>query len=262
MLEEIGKVEVKSLKAACVEELERLIVSGRMPIGSPIPPERELAERLGASRPVVHEAMVELASKGFIRVEPRKGAVVNDFYRQGTLAVLETIVLQNGGEFPPDALADVLAFRRLIEIEAARLAAARRGEGFLGALRDLVTREASLDALSPVSTGLTEAVRHEARFDQVSALDFEFHLVVAEASGSLVYPLLLNSFRPLYYRLIRRFYVVLGRASGRAIVRERAPVLAYHRRVAEAIAEGSAEKSVAAMREMLEHGERVLASCS
>ena len=51
---EIERVAVKSLKAACVEELERLIISGRMPIGSAMPPERELAERLGASRPVVH----------------------------------------------------------------------------------------------------------------------------------------------------------------------------------------------------------------
>ena len=240
MLEEIGKLEVKSLKAACVEELERLIVSGRLAIGSAIPPERELAERLGASRPVIHEAIVELASKGFVRVEPRKGAVVNDFYRHGTLAILETIVLKNGGEFPSDALADILAFRMLIETEASRLAAARRGEGYLDALRELVARETA-----PVS---------EARLDEISELDFEFHLIVAEASGSLIYPLLVNSFRPLYCRLIRRFYASVGC--------ERDRVLDYHHRAAKAIGDGAEEDAAAAMREMLEHGERVLGARS
>jgi DNA-binding FadR family transcriptional regulator len=254
MLEAIERVEVKSLKAACVEELERLIISGRMPIGSAVPPERDLAERLGASRPVVHEAMVELASKGFVRVEPRKGAVVNDFYRHGTLAILETIVVHNGGEFPPDALADVLAFRLLIETETARLAAVRRGAGFLDALRDIVRRETSLDAGPAGSASL----------DTTAELDFEFHLLVAEASGSVVYPLLVNSFRPLYRSLIRRFYSALGKArepaSGdRLPPGSSAPVLAYHRRAIDAIAEGAAEDAAAVMREMLEHGERLLA---
>jgi DNA-binding FadR family transcriptional regulator len=247
MLAAIGRVEVKSLKAACVEELERLIISGRMPIGSPIPAERDLAEMLGASRPVVHEAMVELASKGFVRVEPRKGAVVNDFCRRGTLAVLETIVLRNGGELSPEALADVLAFRLLIETEAVRLAAARRGEGFLDALRDLIRREASSGA-DPSGAA--------ASLDLTCDLDFEFHLAVAEASGSLVYPLLVNSFRPLYLSLSRRFYAALGRSLGS----EASPVLAYHRRVAEAIAARDEDKAIEAMREMLEHGERVLGS--
>jgi DNA-binding FadR family transcriptional regulator len=247
MLEAIEKVEAKSLKAACVEELERLIITGRMPIGSAVPAERDLAERLGASRPVVHEAMVELASKGFVRVEPRKGAVVNDFYRQGTLSILETIVLRNGGEFPPDALADVLAFRLLIETETARRAAARRGGGLSDALRDLVGREASLDDGSRES---------ETAIEETCGLDFEFHLLVAEASGSLVYPLLLNSFRPLYLSLSRRFYVALGRTLGGG----GSPVPAFHRRVGDAIAEGNETSAVGAMREMLEHGERVLGS--
>jgi len=247
MLEGIGRVDVRSLKAACVQELERLIISGRMPIGSSIPAERELAERLGASRPVVYEAMVELASKGFVRVEPRKGAVVNDFYRRGTLAILETIVLRNGGEFPPDALADVLAFRLLVETETARRAAARRGGGFLDAMRDLVNREASTYA-GPRDT--------TAGLDETCGLDFEFHLIVAEASGSLVYPLLINSVRPLYLSLSRRFYAALGRG----LPPGPSPVLAYHRRLSEAIAEGAETTAVEAMRDMLEHGEEVLAS--
>jgi GntR family transcriptional regulator, transcriptional repressor for pyruvate dehydrogenase complex len=236
----IAKLQVKSLKAAAVEELERLIISGKLSMGSAMPPERELAARLGVSRPVVHEAMVELASKGFVRVEPRRGAFVNDFYRHGTLAILETIVVHNGGEFPPEALADVLAFRKLIELEAARLAASRRGEGFLDALRNLVATEAS-------------APKDD--LDTICELDFEFHLIVAEASGSLVFPLLVNSFRPLYLSLGRRFYEAIESGRGAAAFGE---VLDFHLRVADRIAEGAEEGAVLAMREMLEHGERAL----
>jgi Transcriptional regulators len=241
---QIRKLKATSLKAACVDELERLIISGALPIGSSIPPERELASRLGASRPVVHEAMVELAAKGFVRVEPRKGAFVNDFYRSGTLAIIESIVEGEGGDLSPEALADILAFRMLIEVEASRLAARGRGNGYLDALRELIMREELVAAVGVA----------KASVEEISELDFEFHLLVAQASGSLVYPLLVNSFRPLYLRLGERFYerIARRRSGGRT------EVLAFHRRVVGALAAGDERKAAWAMREMLAHGEATL----
>jgi len=51
---------------------EELILSGRFKAGERLPPERELAESLGASRPVVHAALGELAARGIRLAERRE----------------------------------------------------------------------------------------------------------------------------------------------------------------------------------------------
>ena len=61
MLELLKPVKTESLKEACSGRLEDLILSGRLPIGQKLPSERELALQLCVSRPVAHEALVDLA---------------------------------------------------------------------------------------------------------------------------------------------------------------------------------------------------------
>ncbi|GAA3360502.1 hypothetical protein GCM10017744_043410 [Streptomyces antimycoticus] len=58
--------------------LERLILSGELPPGSRVPPERELAESLGVSRGSVREALRALASRGLVARRPGSGTVVLD----------------------------------------------------------------------------------------------------------------------------------------------------------------------------------------
>ncbi len=65
-------LQVPSLKAACVQQLEHLILSGKLKINEKLPPERELAAQLQVSRPVIHEAIVDLAAKGLVTIIPRQ----------------------------------------------------------------------------------------------------------------------------------------------------------------------------------------------
>lgn len=232
-VENLTRVEAKSLKAHCIETLEGLILSGALEAGEYLPPERELADRLGASRPVIHEAIVDLASRGFLRVEPRRGVRVADYWREGTLAVFESIILHSDGAFAPDVLADLVAFRRLVELESSRLAARRKGGPELARLKDVLSREESLEASSPVR----------------AELDASFHLLVAEASGNRAFLLVMHSIRPIYDRLIGRFY---------ARNPDSARVLAYHRDLVEAIARGDEESAAGVTAAMLDEGARVL----
>jgi len=227
----IRPVEAKSLKAACVETLERLVISGELAVGELIPPERDLARRLGVSRPVVHEAMVELAAKGFVSVEPRREARVSDFWRDGTLAIFESIVLHNEGTFPTGTLRDLVAFRALIELEAVRLAAASGGgpDG-VAALEALLAEEAVLPADAA-----------EARVE----LDIRFHLLLARASGNRVLPLVLNSVVPIYRTLIRRFY---------ATSPDIAAVRAFHAGIVAAVRNRDVDTALLTARAMLDHG--------
>jgi DNA-binding transcriptional MocR family regulator len=83
----ITPLRVPSLKEACVQRLEELILSGELKAGEKLASERELALQLGISRPVLHEALVDLAAKGLVAIEPRRGVYINDFRTNGSVAI-------------------------------------------------------------------------------------------------------------------------------------------------------------------------------
>jgi len=232
---DIEPLAARSLKAQCLERLERLIISGKLAIGEAFPPERDLAKSLGVSRPVLHEAMVELAAKGFTVVKPRRGTRVADYYRNGTLAIFESIVLHGDGDFPRSVLGDLVAFRRLIESESVRLAAQRGGGEYLAELRAVVGEEEAM------------AARPAAEVSRRTDLDVRFHLLLAEASGNRVLPLVINSIAPLYRRLVERFYESSPRYG---------TVLAFHGDLVDSIAKRDPEGALRVLEAMLEHGAR------
>jgi len=224
----------RSRKEDFIQRFEELILSGRFGPGDKLPPERELAEDSGASRPVVHAALGELASRGLVRIESRRGVFVEDWRRFGSVEMLLSLMSYSGGDLAPRLFDGLLEMRILFETEAARLAAARRTEAGLDEIEKAVARERL----------------HEYReAHEVTVLDYEFHLAVALASGNDVYPLLMNSFKRIYERILDRFY------EDRSVVPE---VFRLHRLLAAAIAEGDAARAAAGMREILEFGERNL----
>ncbi|MBW2258334.1 MAG: FadR family transcriptional regulator, partial [Deltaproteobacteria bacterium] len=75
-----------------IERFEELILSGRLSIGQKLPSERELARQLAVSRPVVHDGLVELSARGLVTIQPRVGTVVNDYRREGSLALLTSLM--------------------------------------------------------------------------------------------------------------------------------------------------------------------------
>ncbi|WP_334104712.1 winged helix-turn-helix domain-containing protein [Muricomes intestini] len=82
---EFSKITAPSLKDLFVQQLEEKILSGELPVGSKIPPERELAEKMRVSRAVVNGGINELSQKGFLEVLPRQGTYVADYSRNGNL---------------------------------------------------------------------------------------------------------------------------------------------------------------------------------
>lgn len=229
-----------SLKAQCTAHLERLIISGELPIGASLPPEREFAKELGVSRPVLHEAIVDLAAKGFLVIAPRRGIRVKDFYREGTLATFEAIIQDSDGAFPSGIIGDITDFRALIELEAARLAASRGGGERIVELRAVVAEEGTL---SPLPAGLEGRV----------ALDMRFHMLIVEASGNRILPLVMHSLAPVYASLVRKFYEAGPEPS---------VVLDWHRRLVEAIVARDREAAARLAEEMLRHGALMIGASS
>ena len=61
-----------------VIEIERLIIGGRLAVGSRLPAERELAKSLGVSRTSLRDALSDLERRGFLERTPGRGTIVQD----------------------------------------------------------------------------------------------------------------------------------------------------------------------------------------
>lgn len=216
------------------ERLQAMILDGELGPGQRLPAERELAQRLGVSRPVVHEALRELEARGLLRLRPRQGALVHDIRRHGSLGLLQALV----GELKPRAdhplLLSLLDLWELINRETVVLAARRRQDSDLRTLKALLTEE---EATPPEDV------------ETLSRIDFDFYHGLALASGNLVYPLLMRSCEQATKTLCEPFYKK----------RELLPALLAHHRAVTAAVEASDERAArAAMDAFLAFGREEL----
>ena len=227
-------ITTESLKEVFVSRFEEFILSGELSIGQKLPSERELALKLGVSRPVVHEGLVDLAAKGLVTIKPRVGTIINDYRKQGSLAILSSLINYHDGAIEPKLLDSMLEMRLLFEVEAARLAALRRTDGHMEAFHTILGKEKKAGNMG---------------LEKIVGLDFEFHHLISMASGNIVYPLLINSFRHVYTNLSRQFF------SNKKNIPE---VCRFHGEMVGAIEKKDGTLSAKIMKSMLDHGERHL----
>ena len=226
----LAPLRADRLKDVFIARFEELILSGALKIGQKLPSERELALQLGVSRPVVHEGLVDLAAKGLVTMTPRVGTVVNDYRTQGSLTLLNSLVNYNNGDIEPALLESMLDMRRLFEVETARLAALNRTDGQLIEMKSVLQQEEA------AALGDAAAMRE---------LDFQLHHIMAMASGNLLYPMLLNSFKQVYQNLAGTFFRDPARAP---------EVITFHRNLVSAIEAQDEERAVIVTKNMLKHG--------
>lgn len=144
----VGRVH-QPLRSLVSDELRRLVVTGELPPGARIVEDR-LAERLGVSRNPVREALQALAAEGFVKILPRRGAVV--------------------AQISAEQAEDLFDVRTALEPLAARLAARRADEDGIDRLREVLARARE-------ATDLGE-------LDVLAACNTEFHSTVVELSGN------------------------------------------------------------------------------
>ncbi|MBA2691003.1 MAG: FadR family transcriptional regulator [Rubrobacter sp.] len=128
MAQEIRRVK---LRDQATERLAEMVLSGPYSEGDRLPPERKLVEELGVSRTVVREALNSLESRGLIRIEHGRGAVVS---KGGFPAVRDTLEFHLRSR--PETMLDLLEVRRALEIEVAGLAAQRAEAKDIEAMRN------------------------------------------------------------------------------------------------------------------------------
>lgn len=155
------------LHGAIARDLGVMIVSGRYKPGDILNGEVDASDRLRVSRGAYREAVRILAAKGLVESRPKVGTKVSEPERWH---LLDPDVLSWIFEFEPDdkLLNGLFELRRIVEPEAAALAAVRRTNG------DLQAMEKALEGMSQHSLA-TEAGR---------LADQNFHSALLRASGN------------------------------------------------------------------------------
>lgn len=157
-----------TMQQRVVDELGRRIVGAAWEPGDPLPVEDALAAEIGVSRGVVREAVKALVAKGMLRIRPRTGTRVLPPEHWNHLD-RDVLRWKQAGDATA-LLRDTSELRRIVEPEAARLAAARADPDDVRALYDsLAAMEAA--AAAPGRSGYVEA-------------DTTFHRALLDASGN------------------------------------------------------------------------------
>ncbi|MCG5241528.1 FadR family transcriptional regulator [Azospirillum doebereinerae] len=189
----------ETLTSQLVTALRARIEGGEFPPGAKLPSEHELIESFGVSRTVVREAVATLKAGGLVATRQGVGA----FVQAPTAAPPFRIDEADLGVVYE--VMSVLELRIGIETEAAALAAQRRKDTHLAAMRDALERIAAA-----VEAG-EDAVSH----------DLDFHRAIAESTGNRY---MLELFQYLGSVLIPRTHVQTFRLASE-------PREAYLRRI-------------------------------
>jgi DNA-binding FadR family transcriptional regulator len=155
------------LHGSIARDLGVLIVSGRYKPGELLNGEIAASDRLQVSRGAYREAVRILAAKGLVESRPKVGTRVSQPERWH---LLDPDVLSWIFEFEPDErlLTDLFELRKIVEPEAAALAAMRR-------------TDEDVDAMARALDGMA---RHTLAVEAGRLADQEFHSVLLRASGN------------------------------------------------------------------------------
>jgi GntR family transcriptional regulator, transcriptional repressor for pyruvate dehydrogenase complex len=247
------KVTSEKLSQSVIRQIEQLILRGILRPGERLPSERDMADKLGVSRPSLRDAIAELAERGLLTSRAGSGVFVAEVLGSAFSPALIQLFATHD-----EAVSDYLGFRRDMEALAAERAAR------LGSETDLLVIDTIFRKME---------VAHQKRDPSDEAqLDAEFHMAIIEASHNVIMLHMLRSMFDLlrqgvFYnrqvmfrnRMTRDQLLDQHRAMNVAVqardpVAARTAVEAHLDFVAQAFADQSrAEKHETIARQRLEH---------
>lgn len=161
------KIDAGKLSQAVIRQIESLILHGVLRPGERLPGERELAERMGVSRPSLREALAAMQEDGLLVTRPGSGVYVAEVLGSAFSPALVRLMARH-----QRAADDYLQLRKDMEGLAAERAADVAGASDLAVLDRILTAMRHAHAI-----GDPEAE---------AALDADFHMAIVEASHNII----------------------------------------------------------------------------
>ena len=211
-----GQPEFTRLSAseAVLTDLRAAIERGQLEVGAKLPSEAAMAGHYGVSRSVVREALRSCETLGLTKTQTGRGTFVIANRVASDLTM---------GDY---SSRDLVEARPYIEVPAAGLAAERRTTEQCAELQRLI-----------------DVMRTTTEHTALATLDADFHAAVAQASGN-----------KLFVAVLAQIGGALARQSETltVIAHRRDDSNSEHQAIVDAITDGSAERSKAAMATHLE----------
>ncbi len=170
------RISAEKLSQSVSRQIELLILRGILRPGERLPAERDLAERLGVSRPSLREALEVLEAKGLLVTRPGAGAFVAEVLGNAFSPALIELFASHD-----EAVQDYIAFRRDLEGLAAERAAR-------------VGSDTDLEVIATIFAKMEAAHQKRDPSDE-AALDAQFHMSIIEASHNVI---MLHMMRSMY----------------------------------------------------------------
>jgi GntR family transcriptional repressor for pyruvate dehydrogenase complex len=169
-------VTPEKLSTAVVRQIEELILRGILRPGTRLPSERELADRLGVSRPSLRDAVAQLETSGLLATRAGAGIYVADVLGGAFSPALVDLFSRHD-----EALFDALSFRRDMEGLASERAARMGSDTDLAVIAALFAK--------------MEQAHKDRATDLEGQLDAQFHMAIIEAGHNVI---MLHMMRSMY----------------------------------------------------------------
>jgi GntR family transcriptional repressor for pyruvate dehydrogenase complex len=217
-------IKPKKVSSQIADQIRSSILAGEFAPGDKLPPERELAEMFGVSRPSVREALNMLSSAGLVMSYQGGGTVVMSLVETSAGNPLMELI-----RFKQERALDVIEVRKGMESWTAYYAAERALPEDVRRLEEIIDgMQRNLDGLKPSED-----------------LDANFHIVIARATHNVVWLHLMQSL----FDAMKEFQQSVWRAV--YITQEDHHLLfKHHRRIFEAI---KAKDAAGAREAMIDH---------
>ena len=228
VLEDLAPVRRTKVYAEVASQIHRLIADGRLKPGDRLPPERDLADMFGVSRTSVRDAIRVLEMRGLVEPRHGEGTVVRQIPIDAIVSPLADALAAS-----KDLAADLFDMRKILEPPLARAAAVRATSEDIGALEEILARQAARIAASEVAI----------------AEDDAFHYRIATAAKNQVVLRVVDVIMDLLRESRARSLQGPGRAQ---------KSLEGHRRILAAIRGRDPEAAAEGMRAHIEEIEQIL----
>jgi len=209
-----------------LQRIENQIVTGALRAGERLPPERELAELLGVSRPAVREALRVLEAQGVVRSQvgkgPDSGTTIDRVPSDALARLLRLHVAL--GSFP---LKDVVETR--VALERASVVMACRN-----------ARPLDIARMRAILLAMDEPDVDRETFDQ---FDTDFHVALADAGGNRLMSDVTRAIRESVRMPILAAMTAMPETGKHSWPRTRDGLRADHHAVFTALEAGEAEQA-------------------
>jgi GntR family transcriptional repressor for pyruvate dehydrogenase complex len=164
---EVNPISMKRIYQSIIGQFIDLIKDGKLKVGDKLPPERTLAEMFNVSRASIREAFSAMEIIGLIEVRPGEGSFVTDLNIGPFISTISPLLVSS-----ESMDADLLDFRKLIEMEAVRLAAMKSDEAGQALLMRTIEK-------------MEEALKENDSIMGAEA-DIDFHKVLFNLTGNYI----------------------------------------------------------------------------